>query len=68
MDGTAHPQGGQILSTTNLTILNFLLVTFGPMREQSLCLLLGGVQVAGSAVAFFIRYGLGAWVYGGDRR
>jgi UDP-N-acetylglucosamine--dolichyl-phosphate N-acetylglucosaminephosphotransferase len=55
-------------SCSNLTILNTLLVIFGPMKEQTLCSVLAGVQVAGSAVGFAIRYGLGAWVYGGDRR
>lgn len=38
------------------------------MKEQTLCSVLAGVQVLGSAVGFAIRYGLGAWVYGGDRR
>lgn len=59
---------GQIISSTNLTILNSLLVRFGPMREDTLCILMGAIQVACSCVAFGIRYGLGAWVYGGDRR
>jgi len=59
---------GIIKSTTNMTILNFLLVTFGPMREQSLCLVMAAVQVIGSGIAFGIRYGVGSWVYGGDRR
>jgi UDP-N-acetylglucosamine--dolichyl-phosphate N-acetylglucosaminephosphotransferase len=59
---------GIIKSTTNMTILNFLLVTFGPMREQTLCILMAGVQIVGSGIAFGIRYGVGSWVYGGDRR
>jgi len=59
---------GAIKSTTNMTILNFLLVVFGPMREQTLCILMAGVQVIGSGIAFGIRYGVGSWVYGGDRR
>ncbi|OXG20135.1 UDP-N-acetylglucosamine-dolichyl-phosphate N-acetylglucosaminephosphotransferase [Cryptococcus neoformans Tu401-1] len=57
-----------IKSSTNLTILNFLLVHFGPMREQTLCALVAGVQILGSAMAFGIRYGVGSWFYGGDRR
>lgn len=58
----------RITSTTNLTILNFLLVHFGPLHERTLCLLLGLVQVSCSVLAFGIRYGLGALVYGGERR
>ncbi|GMK56895.1 hypothetical protein CspeluHIS016_0307350 [Cutaneotrichosporon spelunceum] len=62
------PQEGDIVSATNLTLLNYLLVRLGPMHEPTLCLLVGAVQVAGSAVAFAIRYGVGSLVYGGDRR
>jgi UDP-N-acetylglucosamine--dolichyl-phosphate N-acetylglucosaminephosphotransferase len=61
-------QKGRIVSTTNLTILNFLLIHFGPMHEQTLCLVLAGVQVLGSVIAFGVRYGVGSWLYGGDRR
>ncbi|WWC58101.1 uncharacterized protein I303_100636 [Kwoniella dejecticola CBS 10117] len=61
-------QKGYIKSSTNLTILNFLLIHFGPLREDSLCILTGFVQVLGSATAFAIRYGVGSWFYGGERR
>ncbi|ORY34213.1 glycosyl transferase family 4-domain-containing protein [Naematelia encephala] len=57
-----------IVSSTNLTILNFLLVHCGPLHEQTLCLLVGAIQIACSGLAFGIRYGLGSLVYGGDRR
>lgn len=57
-----------IVSATNLTLINWVLVHFGPMREQTLCLTIGAIQVAGTALAFAIRYGLGTLVYGGDRR
>ena len=58
----------QIISSTNLTILNFLLIHFGPMHERTLCLLAGTIQAACSVLAFAVRYGIGAWVYGGERR
>lgn len=64
----AKTGGTRIVSTTNLTILNFLLVRLGPMREPTLCIVVGAIQVACSALAFAIRYGVGSWVYGGDRR
>ncbi|OCF59673.1 UDP-N-acetylglucosamine-dolichyl-phosphate N-acetylglucosaminephosphotransferase [Kwoniella mangroviensis CBS 10435] len=57
-----------IKSSTNLTIINFLLVHFGPMREDRLCMLVGFVQVIGSCIAFTIRYKVGSWFYGGERR
>ncbi|GAA6062263.1 hypothetical protein JCM10212_000923, partial [Sporobolomyces blumeae] len=58
-------QEDEIVATSNLTILNLLLLWFGPMREDHLTLSLMGVQVVGSCAAFAIRYGLGAWAYGG---
>ncbi|KAH7885369.1 glycosyl transferase family 4-domain-containing protein [Phlebopus sp. FC_14] len=63
-----HPSNGTILEATNLTILNFLLLRFGPMSEKRLVQVLMAVQVAGSVVAFIVRYGLANLVYDGDRR
>lgn len=63
----AEPRG-RIVSTTNLTILNFLLVHFGPLHERTLCSLVAGIQIACSLLAFGVRYGLGSLVYGGERR
>lgn len=59
---------GRIVSSTNLTIPNAVLVIFGPLREQTVVLIICGLQIASSVVAFAIRYGVGAWVYGGERR
>jgi len=59
---------GQITSCTNLTILNLILVHFGPMHESTLCASLAGIQVLSSLAAFTVRYGIGSLVYGGDRR
>jgi len=59
---------GTIVSTTNLTILNVLLVLFGPMTESTLVKLVIATQITGSALAFVVRYGLAGLVYDGDRR
>ena len=59
---------GVITSTTNLTILNVLLVLFGPMTEDKLVQLVITVQLFGTSLAFVIRYGLAGLVYDGDRR
>ncbi|KWU45178.1 hypothetical protein RHOSPDRAFT_9643, partial [Rhodotorula sp. JG-1b] len=56
---------GEIVAVTNLTILNLLLLWGGSVREDVLTRRLGYLQIAGSGVAFGIRYGLGAWAYGG---
>lgn len=47
---------GTIVGCSNFTILNLILVSRGPMREDDLATYLLGVQVAGSIVAFGIRY------------
>ena len=43
---TTHPTTGQILEANNLTILNFLLLRFGPMSEKQLVRVLMCVQVS----------------------
>ncbi|KAJ3565371.1 hypothetical protein NP233_g7672 [Leucocoprinus birnbaumii] len=65
---TVHPSSGVILEATNLTILNFFLVRLGPMNEKRLVQVLMCSQVAGSVIAFVVRYGLAGLVYDGDRR
>ncbi|KAL0960621.1 hypothetical protein HGRIS_005652 [Hohenbuehelia grisea] len=67
-DLTVHPTNGMILEATNLTILNFFLLRFGPMNEKRLVQVLMCAQVSGSLLAFFIRYGLAGLLYDGDRR
>jgi UDP-N-acetylglucosamine--dolichyl-phosphate N-acetylglucosaminephosphotransferase len=56
------------LTCTNLTILNFLLNFTGPIKEDTLTKLMVIVQLAGSVLAFGIRYGLAGFLYEGDRR
>ncbi|KAF8349304.1 N-acetylglucosaminephosphotransferase [Amanita rubescens] len=65
---TTHSTNGTILESSNLTILNFFLVRFGPMNEKKLVKVLIWSQIAGSVLAFVIRYGLAGLVYDGDRR
>jgi len=65
---TVHPESGVIYSATNLTLLNVILVWFGPMREPTVTLIMAGIQVAGSCFAFAVRYGLVWLFYDGDRR
>ncbi|KAF9481207.1 N-acetylglucosaminephosphotransferase [Pholiota conissans] len=65
---TTDPTTGAITNTTNLTILNVFLLRLGPMSEKRLVQVLICSQVAGSILAFFIRYALAWLVYDGDRR
>ncbi|RSH79991.1 tunicamycin resistance protein [Apiotrichum porosum] len=67
-DGSSTAPPVRIVSATNLTILNLILVHLGPLHEQSLCFVMATVQLLSSMLAFTIRYGVGSLVYGGDRR
>lgn len=51
-------ESGRITTSTNLTILNLLLVWFGPMREDRLALSIVGVQIACGFLGLFIRHRL----------
>lgn len=65
---THHPETKTILSATNLTILNAILVVRGPMSEERLVSECMALQIGGSMIAFGIRYGLAGVFYDGDRR
>lgn len=47
----------------NLTILNFLLLKFGPQREDRLTIMVMVTQVVCSVIAFVIRYPLSSSLY-----
>ncbi|KAG9045756.1 tunicamycin resistance protein [Tulasnella sp. UAMH 9824] len=59
---------GSIKSATNLTLPNVILVMAGPMKEPHITLAVAVIQIAGSCLAFTIRYGLSGLFYDGDRR
>jgi len=65
---TRHPASGTIFEANNLTILNWFLLRLGPMNEKRLVQVLMCSQVAGSLLAFTVRYGLAGLVYDGNRR
>ena len=54
---------GERTHVNNLTLINLLLVKFGPMSEERTTLAVMSVQVLGSAVAFVVRYVLVHLVY-----
>ena len=56
--------GENYVECNNLTLINFALKLFGPMREQTLTVLLLVFQVICSLVAFFVRYKLAMFFYG----
>ncbi|KAI8914742.1 glycosyl transferase family 4-domain-containing protein [Powellomyces hirtus] len=51
------------IDANNLTLMNLLLVKFGPMKERNLALAVMATQFACSCLAFVIRYLLVQFVY-----
>jgi len=58
------PRSGDVTAATNLTVLNLLLLRGGSVREDVLTRRLAACQVAGTVLAFALRYGAGRWAYG----
>jgi UDP-N-acetylglucosamine--dolichyl-phosphate N-acetylglucosaminephosphotransferase len=50
---------GAMIECNNLTLLNIILVYFGPMKEGSLAFSVMMVQSIGSGIAFVFLYALG---------
>jgi UDP-N-acetylmuramyl pentapeptide phosphotransferase/UDP-N-acetylglucosamine-1-phosphate transferase len=59
---------GEIIESTNLTILNLWLVWFGPMREDRLAIQLLVMQALCGILGLFIRHELALWVFRQDNR
>ncbi len=58
----------RIRACSNLTLINSMLVLFGPMREDTLTKTLMILQAGGTLLAFAIRYGATSLFYGPERR
>ncbi|PYI17689.1 UDP-N-acetylglucosamine-dolichyl-phosphate N-acetylglucosaminephosphate transferase [Aspergillus japonicus CBS 114.51] len=59
---------GQIVQSTNLTILNLWLVWMGPMREDRLALSMVGLQTVCGLLGLFVRHRLALLVFREDNR
>ncbi|XP_060651967.1 UDP-N-acetylglucosamine--dolichyl-phosphate N-acetylglucosaminephosphotransferase [Drosophila nasuta] len=53
--------------TNNLTLINFVLVIFGPVHERVATQMLMGFQVLSTLLALFIRYPLANYFYATER-
>ena len=58
---------GKWKSCSNLTLLNIILLHFGPMKESDLAWCVCACQIIGSVFAFFVRYGLVHILYNVDK-
>ncbi|MCJ1364791.1 tunicamycin resistance protein [Acarospora aff. strigata] len=59
---------GQIVESTNFTILNLWLVWFGPMREDRLAIGILVMQIACGLLGLVVRHRLALWVFREDNR
>jgi UDP-N-acetylglucosamine--dolichyl-phosphate N-acetylglucosaminephosphotransferase len=53
----------EIWHVSNFTLISLVLVTFGPLREDQVTLIVMAIQTLGTLIGFFIRYGLASIVY-----
>ena len=59
---------GEIVESTNFTILNLWLVWFGPMREDRLAMGILALQGLCGVLGLFIRHKMALWVFQQDNR
>ena len=59
---------GQIVASSNMTILNLFLIWFGPMREDRLAIRILIVQVLCGVLGLLIRHQFARVVFGMDNR
>lgn len=57
---------GQIVESSNFTILNLWLVWFGPRREDRLAIEILVMQTACGLVGLFVRHRLALWIFDAD--
>jgi UDP-N-acetylglucosamine--dolichyl-phosphate N-acetylglucosaminephosphotransferase len=57
---------GQVVSSSNFTLINLWLVWFGPMREDRLALGLLAFQFLIGALGLFIRHRMALLVFSAD--
>jgi len=52
-----------VVECNNFTVINFILIHFGPLKEDSLVKILLAIQVLSSVLAFGIRFFMAGLVY-----
>lgn len=60
------PSTGQVLRSTNMTLLNLWIVWFGPMREDKVALGILAAQSVCGLLGLWVRHRLALWVFTAD--
>lgn len=61
-------ENGQIISSTNFTLISMVLVRCGQMREDRLALTIMAIQALFGCIGFFIRHRLARLIFNDDNR
>ncbi|ABN67188.2 tunicamycin resistance protein [Scheffersomyces stipitis CBS 6054] len=56
----------EIKEFSNMTLINLFLVWFGPLREDTLCVVILMVQLTIGIAMIFVRHTVGPWMFGYD--
>lgn len=59
-------EAGEIIETSNFTILNLWLVWFGPKREDRLAIEILVMQVLVGLFGLFVRHNFALWIFEND--
>lgn len=57
---------GSIIASSNLTLINLVLIWFGPQTEGNLCTLILSLQFFLGLLMLLLRHTLGPWMFGFD--
>ncbi|CAN3357122.1 UDP-N-acetylglucosamine--dolichyl-phosphate N-acetylglucosaminephosphotransferase [Diutina catenulata] len=60
------PSSGRVVRFSNMTVINWILITVGPLREDHLCSAIMGSQLLMGLAMILVRHTLGPWVFGYD--
>ena len=63
VDVHRDPVTNEMIDCNNLTLLNFILIKMGPLKEETLVIYVLFVQIMCSILGFIVRYGLVHVVY-----
>lgn len=66
LDLEIDPKTKEVLSCSNFTVINLMLVWFGPMREDKLCNLILSFQFMIGLAAIILRHCIGSIIFGHD--
>lgn len=59
-------ENGELVDCNNMTLINFFLIWYGPMREDTLCYTICAFQLVVGLLSLCLRHAIGALIFGHD--